>query len=525
MFPGIGTNSPRWLNRPLTHITPLSLSDGATYERKLDWVYRYISDWIVPQLDGKLDEWFDQYKADHAALLKDIADEKTRWQELFDAFINNIVIELEALNDIAVANLVRNTSSALRDALDDNFASKETQTTVESGRLSSAAVVQNIIDTTTTKVDDQYMNTQTGIRAMATRPDDMTAPQAGGYENTGFGYESLKDNKRGWKNTSFGASAMRDNVDGYLNSAFGNSALERTIGGIGTASPFTNAPGSRNSAFGSNALRYNTVGRGNVAMGRNAAHSNISGNYNTALGTNAWSGVVDGDVHSNKTASYGVAIGWGAGFNADADDTVAVGSRALYETRNPGSWGCTAVGHYALASSEARENTALGRLAGSQVTTGQWNIAVGARVMSASSGVTGQANTGIGTAALPTITEGSYNIGIGQETLRGVSSGNRNVVIGHQSSMDVNAAINNTVVVGAGAKASHAGAVSLGADTESSNTSQVHLGGRSLSMRVRGSRPASQSGEVVVWYELTESGTHQLRCRFPGSDPITIASF
>lgn len=121
MLPGIGSNVPHWFNRPLTHITPLSLSDGATYERKLDWVYRYIVDWIVPQLDGKLDEWFEQYKADHAALLKDIASEKTRWQQLFDAFMADVVSQLEALNDQAAANLVRSDSSKLREALNENF--------------------------------------------------------------------------------------------------------------------------------------------------------------------------------------------------------------------------------------------------------------------------------------------------------------------------------------------------------------------------------------------------------------------
>lgn len=121
MLPGIGSNVPHWFNRPLTHITPLSLSDGATYERKLDWVYRYIVDWLVPQLDGKLDEWFAQYKVDHAALLKDISDEKTRWQDLFDAFMADVVAQLEALNDQAAANLVANKSSKLRVALDAVF--------------------------------------------------------------------------------------------------------------------------------------------------------------------------------------------------------------------------------------------------------------------------------------------------------------------------------------------------------------------------------------------------------------------
>lgn len=113
MLPGIGSNIPHWFNRPLTHITPLSLSDGSTYERKLDWVYRYIVDWVVPQLDAKLDEW-----------LEDISSTKDSWQKLFDDFMADVVAQLEALNDQAAANLVLNQTSKLRIALNSVFASK-----------------------------------------------------------------------------------------------------------------------------------------------------------------------------------------------------------------------------------------------------------------------------------------------------------------------------------------------------------------------------------------------------------------
>lgn len=114
MLPGIGSNVPQWFNRPLTHITPLSLSDGATYERKLDWVYRYIVDWLTPQVDVKLDEWFAQYKRDNAALLKDISNEKSKWEQLFNSFMADVVAQLEALNDQAVANLIKDLQSKTR---------------------------------------------------------------------------------------------------------------------------------------------------------------------------------------------------------------------------------------------------------------------------------------------------------------------------------------------------------------------------------------------------------------------------
>lgn len=115
---GMGFNTPRWIGRPLTHITPMSLSDGATFERKLDWVYNYITNTLLPELDGKLDEWFEQYKKDLAEQVAIVDALKDQWQALFDQFMADVVAQLEALNDQAAANLVGNESSKLREALD-----------------------------------------------------------------------------------------------------------------------------------------------------------------------------------------------------------------------------------------------------------------------------------------------------------------------------------------------------------------------------------------------------------------------
>lgn len=116
----LGTNytTPRWIGKPLTHITPMSLSDGATFERKLDWVYNYLVNTLVPELDGILDQWFDQYKDDHAALLASIQATKDEWESLFNQFMADVVAQLEALNDQAVANLVNSQISKTREALD-----------------------------------------------------------------------------------------------------------------------------------------------------------------------------------------------------------------------------------------------------------------------------------------------------------------------------------------------------------------------------------------------------------------------
>lgn len=121
MLPGIGSNVPQWYTRPLTHITPLSLSDGATYERKLDALYNYVTGVLVSELDGVLDGWFTEYKADHEKLLQDIADQKASWQDLFDKFIADIVAQLEGLNDQSMANLVRKSTSETYKAIEELF--------------------------------------------------------------------------------------------------------------------------------------------------------------------------------------------------------------------------------------------------------------------------------------------------------------------------------------------------------------------------------------------------------------------
>ncbi len=330
-------------------------------------------------------------------------------------------------------------------------------------------------------------------------------------------------NVRGWKNTAVGTFALRDNIDGYYNTAFGNSALERNIGGVGDAPKNDDNPGARNTAFGSNALRYNETGRGNVAVGRNSAHSSISGSYITAIGTNAYSGVVDGSTHSSKTASEVTAVGWGAGFYTDAPYSTAVGTRALYQSVNSSSYGGTAVGNRALEKSEAQENTALGHLAGQNITTGRWSIAIGPRTLGAnSSGVTGNANTAIGVAAMQKITTGQYNIGIGQETLRDVQTGTWNVAIGHQASMSTAAAVTGGVAIGGGASVNHTNSVAIGRSAESTAGDQFAIGRRHIEIGKAYGAPAAPSSGVRMWAEGDGAAT-RLKVIFPDGRIATLA--
>lgn len=350
-----------------------------------------------------------------------------------------------------------------------------------------------------------------------------TSGSNGGYEVTALGGDALKESKRGWKNTAVGFAALRDCVDGYMNVAVGNSALERTVGGIGDGTPNGNAPGARNTALGSNAGRYNISGRGNTYIGRDAGHSALTGDGNTAVGAYAWTGVVDGEIHSSKTGNYNTALGYGAGYFNDSDKNVAIGYYALSTSIDKTSYGNVAVGPESMRNSEARENTGLGNETGKNVTTGRFQIAIGARALgSTSTAVTGNSNTAIGAASLPAVTAGAFNIGIGQEALTPIQTGSGNVALGHKAGYTMAATIEYGVSLGYEANAAHNRSVALGYQVSTTASDQVNFGAKHLEIRSAAVVPASPSGAVRLWYG-TSGGKGILKALFPTGGEIIIA--
>jgi len=113
---------------PMAQITPFTYREGAT----LLHIMREFEQWlrkIGVEIDGKL-----------TAYLEEMLKIQGGWKELFDKFMADVDAELQALNDQAVANLVNNAQSKIRIALDKTYANKTTQTTVETGRLSSESL-------------------------------------------------------------------------------------------------------------------------------------------------------------------------------------------------------------------------------------------------------------------------------------------------------------------------------------------------------------------------------------------------
>jgi hypothetical protein len=135
------------------------------------------------------------------------------------------------------------------------------------------------------------------------------------------------------------------------NSSAGKIGLTSTSFGAGAL----NAGASTNStAIGNNALSVST-GQNNVAVGQNALrNSNTTAQWNTAVGNNALMGI------SDPAAQHNTAIGFNALSNGvgNFSNCVAIGSNALLNTREI-------------------NNTGIGYQAGSTITTGYNNIAIG----------------------------------------------------------------------------------------------------------------------------------------------------
>ena len=229
---------------------------------------------------------------------------------------------------------------------------------------------------------------------------------AAGSFNTATGAGTLLFNT-GDGNTAFGAAALLFNTDGTDNTAIGTAALlNNTTGGINTAvgsgALRNNSAGTGNTANGSQALFTNTVGSDNVAIGNGALFENIDGGSNTATGSQALFDNTTGSYNTaigfqtlvfNTTGSQNTATGWSAlahntngdfntanGLDALRNNTagfqnVAMGYQALLN--NIAGFKNTATGYQALINNTGSGNTALGYLAGSNLTVGDDNICIG----------------------------------------------------------------------------------------------------------------------------------------------------
>ncbi len=237
-------------------------------------------------------------------------------------------------------------------------------------------------------------NTATGIYSLLSLTD--------GNFNTALGAGTLLANTAD-ENTATGAGALLSNTAGSLNTANGAFALfSNTTGDGNTASGvqalFSNTTGEQNTATGYDALYFNTA-NGNTATGYQALLHNTTGSDNTANGVNALvnntegggnTAIGRGALFANTSASGNTAVGidvLGNNAAASAINNTAVGSGALLFNTDGGF--NTAIAFQALFNNTGAGNTALGYLAGYNLTTGDDNIDIGVDVR----GLAGEGNT------------------------------------------------------------------------------------------------------------------------------------
>lgn len=134
-------------------------------------------------------------------------------------------------------------------------------------------------------------------------------------------------------------------------------------------------------AIGSYALSGNHAGNKNAAVGSFAAYSNDEADNNTAIGYQA--------LYSNDHGDYNTAIGAQALYNAMDIGSTSVPFGVIPATKN------TAVGYRSLYGiTGGGNNTALGESAGSNLTTGSYNIAIGRNTTFTDTAINGALNIG-----------------------------------------------------------------------------------------------------------------------------------
>tara|TARA_B100000963_G_scaffold269857_2_gene238013 strand:+ start:3033 stop:4850 length:1818 start_codon:yes stop_codon:yes gene_type:complete len=325
-------------------------------------------------------------------------------------------------------------------------------------------------------------------------------PQSGGAftfqgsENVAIGTMALQNNTIGRQITAIGSYALRNlSENGGFHVAVGANALYSLDGSNNLANTAvgTSAAYSQTTAVGNTILGYDsgygvTTGSNNVLVGRNAARSgsndlttganNIVIGYNAACSSATVSNEITiGDsnitkfrvpgidfilkdnggtpteghvltVDSNGEAGFAAAAG--GGLSSDSQGNTVAGD-------NAGD---------SFDGTNAQKNTLYGYNAGTSITTGDFNTAIGYNAFYGNSGsVTGVANIGIGYFVAGNLTsgydnflagrfsglaltEGYYNIAIGRNSFRDATSAAENICIGYNSGADITSAADNTIV-------------------------------------------------------------------------------
>ncbi len=203
-----------------------------------------------------------------------------------------------------------------------------------------------------------------------------------GIYNAAFGTEALIYNTTGYRNTALGYAALRSTATNYSNTgvgyAAGYSLSDAAATGntaIGARSLYASVTGYFNTAIGSDSLQATLGGYQNTACGKNTLYSNTTGNNNSSYGMNA--------LYTATTADNNSAFGAYSQFSCGTGFTNAsFGFQSLYS--NVSGQDNAGFGALSLYTATGSSNSALGRGAGYNVTSGSGNVIIGSQNASSS---------------------------------------------------------------------------------------------------------------------------------------------
>lgn len=312
-------------------------------------------------------------------------------------------------------------------------------------------------------------------------------------------------------------------------------------------------------AIGSYALAGNTQSNANVALGSNALRrvdestwldgttyitKGVTGTYvHTGLtltlnfvGHAAIVGdILDFQLTSGESQSFGkdavfarvvTVVNANTVTVAHSKSITASGSALLIGVSKQGTTPArsnnnTAVGSAALAYLDGGgANVAVGKSAGLNIKTGDYNVLIGSEVATGAVGAASSDNTAVGYRALFAVSGAVGNTVMGRQAGETITTGNVNTFIGYKAGAGAPSNITDAVAVGAYASPLHDYTVVLGRSSASTAANQVAIGARHLEIR-NSAQPTVPTGGARIWYE---SSTGQLKAILPSGTITTLAT-
>ena len=310
-----------------------------------------------------------------------------------------------------------------------------------------------------------------------------------GTGNSAVGSEALTANTTGYANTALGYYALASNVQAFSNTACGYNSLTSLSGNSA----------NKNTAIGEGSGYNSTTATQNLFAGWASGYSVTSGQNNTLVGHRA--GLPDGGVQLTTGSNNLILGNEAASSSATVSNEITLGNANITKFRVPGlnfvvkdstateghvltvdsngeagfaaggvtsdAQGNTVAGTNAgdsFSGTSAISNTLIGKNAGTNITTGDSNIAIGNGALASqnSGAVTGTGNIALGfnTNSLTSgyhnihlgmnagyfLTEGYYNIAIGRDSFKVATTASENICLGFRAGTAITTAANNTIL-------------------------------------------------------------------------------